>query len=592
MAPRHAVVVLRLEGQRRAHVCCRGQTRRKSGHVGGWPRLYAFKTTIHSRPSRSVPQTGIDPDRDAARSTDAAAHTPAYHAEGAPDRSPSALQMRSPLASNLLQIATLFMRKFPELGFLHKPTFSLDLRNMRGCLDPNADDRQPGAELLGSALTTLCLPLTEPNQTVDDTLNQVHRRLSITEPPNIYAVQSFLVVSMFEWGQGNTHVAWMYSGAAIRMMQLLKATVLTTSDTLEREIYNRSQQPLCLPIEEMVTHWPIAEADYAFAQGHIQRYMVPSRYLMTIDCSYAILVHGFEIWAKIYRWIISGGRRRKDMQLNKNLPWETSSLWATMRGELQEWRDSQDPKLWYPANKVGIYEFLGKGEVFGEYIPFLPWPNATPCGPVDPPLLTARAPDGWWGVRSEELFNAAACITSVLADLTNEDASLYTPFAGFCNFSAATMNIYALYFPSMNMGRSGDTGALVDKNLAYLTQFRGMWAIGQGWWTTIQRTKAIYERHSQDPARYSGKTRDDFIGLEASIHNVTERSRTSVEQELSQTDDAPVAGEDEESAGQGFAIPSQRQVTEDLVPLDFWGNEWPLWSDFDNVSFNMNRVND
>ncbi|CEL10389.1 hypothetical protein ASPCAL13509 [Aspergillus calidoustus] len=507
--------------------------------------------------------------------------------------------MRSPLASNLLQTATLFMRKFPELGFLHKPTFSRDLRNLRRCLDPDADIQQPGAELLGSALTTLCLPLTEPNQTGEDTLNKVHRRLSITKPPNIYTVQSFLVVAMFEWGQGNTHVAWMYSGAAIRMMQLLKATVLTSSDTLEREVYNRtlwscfvmdrlifpgSQQPLCLPMEEMATHWPIGEADFAFAQGHIQRYMVPSRYPMTVDCSYAILVHGFEIWAKIYRWIISGGRRRKDMQLVKNLPWETSSLWATMRGELQEWRDSQDPKLWYPANRVGIYEFLGKGEVFGyinliyyvsilflnrEYIPFLPWPDATPCGPVDPPLLTARAPEGWW-----------------------EDASLYTPFTGFCNFSAATMNIYALYFPSMNMGRSGDMGALVDKNLAYLTQLRRMWAIGQGWWTTIQRTKAIYERHSQDPARYSGKTRDDFIGLEASIHNVTERSRNSVEQEFSQADDAPVAGEDEESAGQGLGIPSQRQVTEDLVPLDFWGNEWPLWSELDNGSFNLNLVND
>jgi hypothetical protein len=193
-------------------VCCRGQRRRKPGHVGGWPRLYGFKTTIHSRPSRSVPQTGIDPDRDAARSTDAAAHTPAYHAEGAPDRSPSALQNRSPLASNLLQTATLFMRKFPELGFLHKPTFSLDLRNLRGCLDPDADIQQPGAELLGSALTTLCLLLTEPNQTGEDTLNKVHRRLSITKPPNIYTVQSFLVVAMLEWGQGNTHVAWMYSG--------------------------------------------------------------------------------------------------------------------------------------------------------------------------------------------------------------------------------------------------------------------------------------------------------------------------------------------------------------------------------------------
>ncbi|GFF25172.1 granaticin polyketide synthase putative ketoacyl reductase 2 [Aspergillus udagawae] len=589
----------------------------------GVPVFHGLEATINSRPSRSVPQKDVNGNRDADRSAEVAAHTPAYRSEGAsPDRSPSALQMRSPKASNLLRTATLFMCKFPELGFLHKPTFSLDLRNLGGRLHQNAGDRQPKAELLGSALRALCLPLTEPNHTVEDTLNKVHRRLSITEPPHIYVVQTLLVVSMFEWGQGNTHAAWMYSGAAIRMMQLLKPAVLTSSDSLEREIHNRtlwscfimdrlifpwSQQSLCLPMEEMATHWPVGDADYAFAQGHIQRYMVPSRYPMTVDYSYAVLVHGFDIWTKIYRWIISGGRRRKDMQLGKNFPWEESSLWATMRGELQEWRDSQDPKLWYPANRVGIYESLGKGEVFGylnliyyvsilflnrEYIPFLPWPNSTPCGPVDPPLFTAKAPEGWWEVRSEEIFNAASCITSVLTDLTDEEAPLYTPFAGFCNFSAATMNIYVLFFPSMNMGRSGDMGVLVDKNLAYLDQFRSMWPIGQGWWTTIQRTKAIYERHSQDPARYLGKTRDDFIGLMASIHNVTERSRTPVEHEISQTpDDALVAGEDGGSAVQGFAIQSQGQVTEDLIPQDFWGNEWPLWGELDNVSFNSNLLN-
>ncbi|KAL2866135.1 Zn(II)2Cys6 transcription factor [Aspergillus lucknowensis] len=471
-----------------------------------------------------------------------------------PASPPSPRQTRSP--SDVLQTATLFMHKFPELGFLHKPTFSRDLKKARG------SPAQSGAELLGAALTALCSPLTQSQRI------QPGDQISLSEPPHLYAVQCLLVKSMVEWGQGNVHLAWMYSGAAIRMMQFLNtAAAKSPSDGLMLEIHNRTlwscfimdrlvfsgvHQPLCLPLDSLGTHWPVSEADYAFGHAGVMHYPVSEPFPMTMNNSYAILVQGFDLWTQAHHWVVSGGRRRKDMLLEANHPWKETSLWMKMRSQLQGWREAQDPRLLYPTNPASICASLGKGEIFGyinliyyvsilflnrEYIPFLPKTAATPSGPVDPPLLPASSPEGWWETRAQELFGAASYITNILADLSDEGAALDTPFAAFCNFSAATMNVYVSCFPSMNLDRSSDMAGILEKNLAYLDRIRGIWPIGQGWWTTIERTRALYGRHSRDPHKYCGKTRDDFISLEASMHDVTGASPTTLaeqEQERSQ----------------------------------------------------------
>jgi hypothetical protein len=227
-------------------------------------------------------------------------------------------------------------------------------------------------------------------------------------------------------------------------------------------------------------------------------------------------------------------------------------------------------------------------------VPFLPAPESAPRGPVDPPLLDGQAPQNWWEDRVKELFDAASFITGLLRELEDEGAALYTPFAGFCNFSAATMNVYTHCFPSMNLGRSKESRSIMEENLEYLDRFRRHWPIGQAWWTTIQQTKTLYEHRSQDPRTYHGKTRDDFIRLEASIHDVTGRSPSYTGRLRNQISPA------EASSVEAEADTTEIQHSEthgDDVPNEFldafsttevWDENWPLWGEMHSIPFSYN----
>jgi hypothetical protein len=124
-----------------------------------------------------------------------------------------------------------------------------------------------------------------------------------------------------------------------------------------------------------------------------------------------------------------------------------------------------------------------------EYIPFLPTTESEPAGPVDPPLLEASAPNGWWQDGARELFDAAACITNILSELDDAGATLMTPFAGFCAFSAATMNLYVSRFPKLNLGRSSDATALAKTNKLYMLRFKSLWKMGEGWVCSQDRAR-------------------------------------------------------------------------------------------------------
>lgn len=116
-----------------------------------------------------------------------------------------------------------------------------------------------------------------------------------------------------------------------------------------------------------------------------------------------------------------------------------------------------------------------------EYIPFLPTVESEPKGPVDPPLLEGVAPEGWWENRAHDIFQAAAHITEILQELSNLDSDLLTPFAGFCAFSAGTMNLYIAKFPSMNLGRSVSAASMAESNIKFLNQLKELWKMGTGW---------------------------------------------------------------------------------------------------------------
>lgn len=251
--------------------------------------------------------------------------------------------------------------------------------------------------------------------------------------------------------------------------------------------------------------------------------------------------------------------------------------------------------------------FLGR-----EYIPFLPTPTSQPSGPVDPPLLAQEAPSGWWEERSYELFASAAHITDILRRLDAAATPFFTPFSGFCAFSAATMNAYVLYFPRMNLGRSTTAAADFNADRAYLDRFRTQWAIGARWWTAIETIQRLFERAGRDQTKFIGKTRTDFLALEAIINHSASSfpSEEEPDTHMEPRDhlrDLPVTPRSN-SVNEGLATLAgnhsvsevmsvqnsqfQQQIQPQLDTILYYdgnGNEWnaiwPLWEDQIGVSF-------
>ncbi|KAL7928201.1 hypothetical protein V8C35DRAFT_318712 [Trichoderma chlorosporum] len=468
--------------------------------------------------------------------------------------------------------ANAFVKQFPELNFLHLPSFLLSLK----CFDEDAANMtgQQVADIQGTklkglcfALLGLCAPLVEDEHSAEDYISSARSSVSAADHPDVFTVQTLLVIAMYEWGCGKTYRAWTDSGVAIRSAQLLNALPKSRNATdLQNEIQNRTfwacfvmdrlvfcgkPQPLTLPLSSVEVHWPVGQRDFAF--GHVSSRVYPNiEYDRGIDSAkhndldtvYALIVQGYDVWSKILQWIAGGGRRRPSARQQFVSPWEHGSIWRSLYDELEEWREKQDDNIRFPETAVEVHASLGQAHCFvylnliyhlcrlflgREYIPFLPTPTSQPSGPVDPPLLAQDAPLGWWEERAYQLFESSAYITDMLRRLDGAVTSFSTPFSGFCAFSAATMNAYVLYFPRMNLGRSTTAAADFGADRAFLDRFRTQWAIGERWWTAIEAIQRLYERASRDRDKFLGKTRTDFLALEAIINHSTSNFSSEVE---------------------------------------------------------------
>jgi hypothetical protein len=276
---------------------------------------------------------------------------------------------------SVFEVAIIFRQKFPELAFLHLPTF---LDNWKG------GDR---SWVLIAAMFALCCRLlrscNKPKFISEDQFASYARvglHSVLHDLPSLPMVQALLVMSMYEWGSGNGHGAWMHSGMAIRMLQSLdaakqKAEIPDIVDeshnrtfwacfVMDRFISCGTSQPLALPLDRMKIDMPLGEEEFAFdVSGNIDRSNSPCE-PFTINEYYIVLVKGFDIWSKILDLIISGGRRKPNMSKAENCPWVTGSPWKTLLDSVEGWRSQQSDPLKFPATSVAAHVSLGHGEKF------------------------------------------------------------------------------------------------------------------------------------------------------------------------------------------------------------------------------------
>ncbi|CAI6097172.1 unnamed protein product [Clonostachys chloroleuca] len=503
--------------------------------------------------------------------------------------------------SVILKSLHLFSNKFPELSILHTPTILADLEPASS--RPEDCNALIGAVLAVTRAQASLVGAPWASQLLEREQYALYSRSLLSDlilsPPKIQVVQALLIITLHEWGSRDFHKAWVYCGIAIRVMQALhsmRVAPCALDPSSERESRNPTAvatetrtywgcfimdcmvnsgtyNPPMLPMPEMIKlkiPRPLNAVDFTFGPDATDMSLserppfVPepstpavqsfSNGTLHVAQSFEVLVGGFDIWAKVMEFLFNDGRKAPGMCAPHNCPWVPGSPWSITWGRLLAWRAGQHRNLHYPATSVAMHMALGYGETFTyvnllyyvsvlllhrEYAPFLPTPESTPVGPIDPPRLEATAPENWWEDSVAQIVQSAESIAKLLHEASECGTQLMTPFIGFCAFSAAFILIYVHHFPRMNLDRSPDAEKYEKICLSYLEEFRSVWKIADGWIKTLHHVSLLYARASTT-STYRGRTRADFEHFHQSVNEfrVVDRSKQQ-NQEMDQAATGP-----------------------------------------------------
>lgn len=112
--------------------------------------------------------------------------------------------------------AHVFVAQFPELGFLHMPSFSHELNQLdrpgAGHHGSQGANSRTKLRAFGSAVVALCSPLMQGTYDRESYASFARDSVSPADLPDKNTVQTLLVLAMYEWGNGRAYRAWVYSG--------------------------------------------------------------------------------------------------------------------------------------------------------------------------------------------------------------------------------------------------------------------------------------------------------------------------------------------------------------------------------------------
>ncbi|RGP58903.1 hypothetical protein FSPOR_11711 [Fusarium sporotrichioides] len=445
--------------------------------------------------------------------------------------------------SQIISAINLFRSQFPEFGFLHPDD-----------LEYREDELSAVQKLRLLVILTvshrysLTYPTEINNRNILFVAGEAQKR--VTSGPNLSLIQTFLILSLCNWGDGDGFNAWMHCGIATRMAQGLLSTgfascgkretlselekrTLWTCFKMDRLLSCGKRRQAMFPDEDMHFSLPVNDTQFLFGQVSQNASLDASLRMYGPDDHLVLLIQGLRIWSRVHTWIAEGGRRRPGMTEPEQCPFNETSYWHNMRKDLFEWRDSQDALMKYPGTKVSVHAQRGQAERFGyinlvyyvsliflcrEYVPFSPVDEVKPRGPIEPPLLKARGPDSFWVQNVVQLYDAAAQISSLLSDLEHVGCPLRTPFSGVCAFSSTLWSLYGAAFPNF-MGfteeQAHEADAQAERTMSALVRIGQVWGLAKEWIEVLDTAKSIMTRGE---GRRVKRSRYDYPELEDSIH--------------------------------------------------------------------------
>ncbi|KAF5011797.1 hypothetical protein FDECE_2087 [Fusarium decemcellulare] len=444
----------------------------------------------------------------------------------------------------VIKAVTIFRAQFPEFGFIHP-----------GDLEYRDEELGVVQKLRLLAIFVVSRRYDGSNDVNAPNVlyitNEAQKRT--TSGPSLALIQTFLILSLCNWGEGDGFNAWMHCGIATRMAQGLLSTgfagcskketlselekrTLWTCFKMDRLLSCGKRRQAMFPDDEMHFSLPMNDAQFLFGQaptpnsGCVSQSYGPDDYLI-------LLIQGLRIWSRVHTWIAEGGRRQPGMTELAQCPWSEGSQWNQMKQQLVKWRESQDPLMRYPDTKVSVHAQRGQAERFGyinliyyvsflflcrEYIPFCPVDEVKPRGPIEPPLLKATGPESFWLQNIIELYDAATQMSNLLGDLEHVGCPLRTPFSGLCAFSSTLWSLYAAAFPTfMGFTRTQTTNAetQAERTMSYLVRIGHIWKLADEWIDVLNTAKSLFRRvTTEGHGRTVKRSRYDYPELEDSMH--------------------------------------------------------------------------
>ncbi|KAI7770036.1 hypothetical protein LZL87_003526 [Fusarium oxysporum] len=436
------------------------------------------------------------------------------------------------------------MAQFPEFGFLHPD-------DLEYCEDELSIVQKLRLLVIVAVSQRYADSYTADinNKNILFIANEVQKR--VTSGPSLALIQTFLILSLCNWGDGDGFNAWMHCGIATRMAQGLLSTgfascgkretlselekrTLWTCFKMDRLLSCGKRRQAMFSDGDMHFSLPVNDNQFLFGQSTQRSPIDDSLRSYGPDDHLVLLIQGLRIWSRVHTWIAEGGRRQPGMTEPEQCPFNETSDWSKMKQDLIKWRESQDALMKYPATKVSVHAQRGQAERFGyinlvyyvsllflcrEFIPFSPVDEVKPRGPIEPPLLKARGPDSFWLQNVFDLYDAASQISSLLCDLEHVGCPLRTPFSGLCAFSSTLWSIYGAAFPNFmgfSESQTSDADAQAERTMAVLVRIGKVWRLAEEWIDVLNTAKSIMTRVSE--GRRVKRSRYDYPELEDSIH--------------------------------------------------------------------------
>lgn len=328
-----------------------------------------------------------------------------------------------------------------------------------------------------------------------------------------------LFMTLYEFGHGDEHRAWLRVGVAKRLCQALgllfdnggddpnglsaevNRRTYWTCFALERLLVNGRDRPLTdVSTCKTRTQLPGSMADFITGRiGHCHIFTSLSVSPSSTDTLEAFTIRIFDLFSRVVEWGGAGvGGRHED----PTPPWNEDMPFSQLQRELQQWQNCLPPYLIFSEANIRAHIEANEGRLFGmmhlfyltagirlhrKYIPFTPpiFYDFSTDGPSDgPELPPCSVPPGYWADIARRSVQFASGITKTLTKLGEHGIHPWTiPLSGVSILESCSIHIFVFhgYWSSCEEFVGEPTKNMLVHNLRLLIKMQESWPVAAFW---------------------------------------------------------------------------------------------------------------